>query len=223
MPPPITTTRRLGIAGLLGSGRTELLRAVFGLDKVREGTIKVAGHIGGASPEQRLAEGVGLLSEDRKREGLAESLSLSDNMTLSKLAGLGPGFMVLPNRARAVTRTFIERLRIRCQGPDQRARDLSGGNQQKLALARLLYHDVDVLLLDEPTRGIDIGSRNDVYGMIDELAAQGKAILLVSSYLPELLNVCDRIAVMRRGRLGSAHAVTDVTEHSLLVEATGAA
>jgi ribose transport system ATP-binding protein len=213
----------LGIAGLLGSGRTELLRAVFGLDEVRSGKVRVGAFVGPASPARRLAEGVGMLSEDRKQEGLAESLSLTDNLTLSRLDGLGPFGVVLPRRAQAVTRSFIERLRIRCRDPEQPARDLSGGNQQKLALARLLYHDVDVYLLDEPTRGIDVASRADVYGVIDALAARGKAVLLVSSYLPELLGVCDRVAVMRRGRLGPVHAASDVTEHGLLVEATGAA
>jgi ribose transport system ATP-binding protein len=199
------------------------LRAVFGLDEVRSGKVRVGAFVGPASPARRLAEGVGMLSEDRKQEGLAESLSLTDNLTLSRLDGLGPFGVVLPRRAQAVTRSFIERLRIRCRDPEQPARDLSGGNQQKLALARLLYHDVDVYLLDEPTRGIDVASRADVYGVIDALAARGKAVLLVSSYLPELLGVCDRVAVMRRGRLGPVHAASDVTEHGLLVEATGAA
>lgn len=106
-------------------------------------------------------------------------------------------------------------------GPDQLMNDLSGGNQQKVALARLLHHDVDCLLLDEPTRGIDIASKADIYRLIDQLATQGKAILLVSSYLPELLGICDRIAVMHRGHLGPAHPADQCTEHSLMLEATG--
>src|SRR5262249_49575480 len=149
----------LGISGLVGAGRTELLRAVFGLDPVRAGTVKVRAFAGPASPAQRLAQGVGLLSEDRKGEGLATALSVADNLTLSTLSRLGPlGFVTGP-RQRAAPARWIAELGIRCQGPSQRAADLSGGNQQKVALARLLEHDVDVFLLDEPTRGIDVGSK----------------------------------------------------------------
>jgi ribose transport system ATP-binding protein len=212
----------LGIAGLLGSGRTELLRLIFGLDKIRSGDIRVAAFVGPRSPTERLAQGVGLLSEDRKGEGLAESMTVADNLTLSKLYGLGPAGLVSPVRQRRTAEEWISKLGIRCRSPTQRAAELSGGNQQKLALARLVYHDVDVFLLDEPTRGIDVQSRAEVYRLIDELARRGKAILMVSSYLPELLGVCDRIAVMRRGRLGPARPVADVTEHSALLEATGA-
>jgi ribose transport system ATP-binding protein len=207
----------LGIAGLVGSGRTELLRALFGLDRVRHGQIKVGAYLGPASPAARLAQGVGMLSEDRKQEGLAETLSIGENLMLSKLPAL-----VLPEQRRAVARRFIDKLAIRCQGADQRVADLSGGNQQKVALARLLHHDVDVLLLDEPTRGIDVGSRAAVYRIVDELAAQGKAVLVVSSYLPELLGIADRIAVMNRGQLGVALPAAGLSEHELLLEATSA-
>ncbi|MEP7051602.1 MAG: sugar ABC transporter ATP-binding protein [Pseudomonadota bacterium] len=211
----------LGIAGLLGSGRSELLRAIFGLNAVKQGTLRVKGVLGPASPARRLAQGIGLLSEDRKREGLAESLSLADNITLPKLESLGAYGLVSPKKRALIARSYIERLGIRARGPDQLARDLSGGNQQKLCFARLLHQDADVLLLDEPTRGVDVGSRADLYRIIDELAARGNAVLLVSSYLPELLGVCDRIAVMVRGRLGPAHSVSNCTEHGLLLEATG--
>jgi ribose transport system ATP-binding protein len=210
----------LGIAGLVGAGRTELLRAVFGLDPVREGTVTVGAFVGPASPARRLAQGVGLLSEDRKGEGLATGLSIADNLTLSTLERLGRGGFVSGARQRAATRRWIAELGIRCRGPEQRAADLSGGNQQKVALARLLHHDVDVFLLDEPTRGIDVGSKAQIYGIIDRLATAGKAVLLVSSYLPELLGVCDRIAVMRRGELGPARPARELTEHAVLLEAT---
>jgi ribose transport system ATP-binding protein len=113
----------------------------------------------------------------------------------------------------------MARLRIKASGPEQPVRELSGGNQQKIALARLLYHDVDVILLDEPTRGIDVGSKAQIYELIDQLAASGKAVLMVSSYLPELLGVCDRIAVMRRGRLGQARPVAELSEQAVLSEA----
>jgi ribose transport system ATP-binding protein len=210
----------LGVAGLVGSGRTELLRAIFGLDPVVRGTVRVAGFSGLASPTERLAQGVGLLSEDRKHEGLAESLSIAENITLSKLESLGPFGLVRPSLRRRVAESFIERLGIRCRDPEQRVAQLSGGNQQKVAFARLLYHDVDVFLLDEPTRGIDVGSRSAVYRVIDELAARGKAVLMVSSYLPELLGIADRIAVMTRGQLGPARPAGERTEHELLLEAT---
>ena len=215
----------LGIAGLLGAGRTELLRSLFGLDpvaggQVRVGTVGGTATVGGASPRQRLAQGVGLLSEDRAGEGLATDLSLTDNLTLPNPGGRWG--IVTPTRLRATARTWIERLAIRTEGPDQPVRDLSGGNQQKVALARLLHADVDVLLLDEPTRGVDVASKAQIYSLVDELATAGKAILWVSSYLPELLGVADRIAVMARGRLAAARPVGDWNEHELLLAATDA-
>ena len=117
---------------------------------------------------------------------------------------------------------FVASLGVKCRGPEQRVRELSGGNQQKVALARLLHHDVDVLLLDEPARGVDVGAKAQIFATIDALATQGKAVLLVSSYLPELLGACDRIAVMCRGKLGEARRTEDWTEHALLEQATGA-
>jgi len=209
----------LGIAGLVGAGRTELLRAVFGLDPVRAGAIRVLGVEGFARPPRRLAQGVGLLSEDRKAEGLALELSIAENTVLTRRLGRGP--LVAPGRERAAARDLVARLGIRCRDPEQRVAELSGGNQQKVALARLLHHDADVLLLDEPTRGIDVRSRADVHAVIDELAARGKALLVVSSYLPELFALCDRIAVMCRGELGPARPTHDLDPHAVLLEAAG--
>ena len=213
----------VGIGGLVGAGRTELLRAIFGLDPVKRGSVRVAAWTGWATPRRRLNQGMGLASEDRKGEGLALAMSVADNITLSKLAGLGPGFVVVPPRQRAAAARWSERLRVRCHDMSQAVRELSGGNQQKVALARLLHHDVDVYLLDEPTRGIDVGSKAEIYGLIDALALAGKAVLLVSSYLPELLGICDRISVMHRGRLGPARPASELTEHAVLMEATGQA
>jgi ribose transport system ATP-binding protein len=206
-----------GIAGLIGAGRTELLRAIFGLDPVREGHICLKTYYGPASPAQQWERGLGLVSEDRKAEGLALSLSIADNLTLSNLPPI-----VTPSAQAISSETWIEKLAIRCRGPRQRVGDLSGGNQQKVALARLLYHGVDVLLLDEPTRGIDVGAKAQIYQLIDELACQGKAVLMVSSYLPELLGVCDRIAVMCKGRLHPARPVSTINEHDIMLEATAA-
>jgi len=218
----------LGIAGLVGSGRTELLRAIFGLDVVRSGRIKVRGHFGAATPAERWRVGVGLVCEDRKTEGLATGLSIADNITLANLRGLGPWRWVTPTAQDRASRPWIERIPIKCRSSRQAVNDLSGGNQQKVAIARLLHADVDVLLLDEPTRGIDVGSKAQIYQLIDDLAKgepergrPPRAILMVSSYLPELLGVCDRIAVMCRGRLGEARAVDEVDERRIMREATG--
>jgi ribose transport system ATP-binding protein len=162
-----------------------------------------------------------MVSEDRKTEGLALGLSIADNLTLPKLSGLGPWRFVLPSRQRAACAPWIEKIPIKCQSPAQRISDLSGGNQQKVALARLLHADVDVLLLDEPTRGIDVGSTAQIYRLIDELAARGKAVLLISSYLPELLGVCDRIAVMSRGRMSETREREQWDERQLMAAAIG--
>jgi ribose transport system ATP-binding protein len=127
----------------------------------------------------------------------------------------------LPSSRAGAAGQWIQRLAIRSHSPWQPVNDLSGGNQQKVAIARLLNHEVDVLLLDEPTRGVDVGSKAQIYRLIDELACQGRAVLLVSSYLPELMGICDRIAVMCRGRLGPARPANDLDEHQIMLEATG--
>jgi len=209
----------LGIAGLVGAGRTELLRALFGLDAVRGGRVRVGALVGPASPAARWRQGVGFVSEDRKGEGLAVRASVADNVTWPRLPGWGP-FAPRGRADRAAT-ALIARLGIRCEGPAQPVASLSGGNQQKVALARLLHAGCDVLLLDEPTRGIDVGSKAEIYALLDELTTgrdvrPPAAVLVVSSYLPELLAVCDKVAVMRRGRLGPAQPVAELDEAALL-------
>lgn len=217
----------LGLAGLVGAGRTELLRTVFGLEPVRRGRVRVAARNGGHSmavlwphtPATCLDRGVGLLSEDRQNEGLAVGRSIADNVTLSRLSPFSRlGWLNLRTMHQTTTE-WIRRLEVRCHSSGQPVRDLSGGNQQKVALARLLHHDVDVLLLDEPTRGIDVSSKAQIYRLIGELAAQGKAVLVVSSYIPELLGICDTIAVMHRGRVAGAKPATDWTEHGIMTVA----
>jgi ribose transport system ATP-binding protein len=228
----------VGIAGLLGAGRTRLLRTIFGLEAVRAGRIRVGVYSGPASPAARWAQGAGMLSENRAAEGLATSLSIADNLTLTRLSDLGPGFVIVPSRQAAAASRWIGRLGIRSAGPRQVVGELSGGNQQKVAIARLLHHDVDLFVLDEPTRGIDVGSKAQIYALLDALAAgrvetsrvdgpgaqpgRPRAVLMVSSYLPELLGLCDRVAVMCRGRLGPVRPTSEWTEHSLLMEASGA-
>ena len=210
-----------GIAGLVGAGRTELLRTIFGLQSVRSGAIRIGTVSGNAGPARRWGQGVGLVSEDRKIEGLAARWSIADNITLARLGGLGPLGLVIPGRQHAACGPWIERIPIKCAGPAQPVGGLSGGNQQKVAIARLLHAGVDVLLLDEPTRGIDVGSKAQIYQLIDRLACDGKAVLMVSSYLPELMGTCDRIAVMCRGRLSAARPVSEWNEHRLMQVATG--
>ena len=217
----------LGVAGLIGAGRTRLLRTLFGLEPVRSGRVRVAAYTGPASPSRRWAQGMGFLSEDRKTEGLALQLDVADNLTMSRLGGLGPGPFVMPSRQHAAAASWIARLGIRCESPRQPIVSLSGGNQQKVALARLLHHDVDVFVLDEPTKGIDVGSKAQIYELMDALASgadrrRPRAILMVSSYLPELLGVCDRIAVMSRGRLAAPRPAAEWTEHQLVAAAAGA-
>jgi ribose transport system ATP-binding protein len=215
----------VGLAGLVGAGRTELLRALFGLDPLRAGRVRIgAREDRGATPATRVLQRVGMLSEDRKLEGLALARTLAENATLTDLRPFVRSFPwigLLDLQARdAAAARYVTRLDIRCRGTAQRTGDLSGGNQQKVALARLIHQDADLLLLDEPTRGVDVRSKAEIYRAIGEFAAAGKAIVLVSSYAPELLGVCDRIAVMHRGVLGAARPVAEWDEHALLDAAT---
>ena len=165
--------------------------------------------------------GLGLVSEDRKGEGLAQSLSVADNLTASRL---GPytraGWLRLSARKRAV-RQWMGKLAIKARHPDQPVSELSGGNQQKIALARVLHEEAEVILLDEPTRGIDVGTKSELYRLMGESAAGGKAVLFVSSYFRELLATCDRIAVMVRGEIREVRPTRDWTEESLMIAATG--
>jgi ribose transport system ATP-binding protein len=206
----------LGIAGLVGAGRTELLRCLFGLNPVVAGVVKVAAQSVGATPAARIRAGLGLVSEDRKNEGLAQELSINDNVTLSRLRPYGWGPVLNLRKRQARVADWMRRLQIKARGAEQEVQELSGGNQQKVALARVMHQEADVLLLDEPTKGIDVGTKSEVYRLIGELAASGKAIIFVSSYLPELLAVCDRIGVMARGQLSDVRPADQWTEESVM-------
>jgi ribose transport system ATP-binding protein len=208
----------LGIFGLMGSGRTEMVRALFGLARPRAGAVRVHARERRLldPPARRLAAGVGYLSEDRKGEGLALPLSIADNVTLTRLGSCARGGILDPRAQREQATERALELDVRMRDAGQPVRTLSGGNQQKVALARIVHQQADVLLLDEPTRGIDVASKAQVYEAVARAAAAGRAVLMVSSYLPELLGVCDRVAVMCRGRLGPARAVSEWTPESML-------
>jgi len=211
----------LGIAGLVGAGRTELLRCIFGLDDVVSGKVSVLGYDGWCSPRDRWQQGVGLLSEDRKHEGLSLTQSLADNLWLPCLSRRANRGLLSGSGLEQDAGAWLERVGVKFRDAGQAIQELSGGNQQKVALARLLAADSDVLLLDEPTRGVDVGAKAEIYKVIDELAhQQKKAVLVVSSYLPELLGLADRIAVVAGGDVQPARSVAELDEHTLLCQMT---
>ena len=212
----------LGVAGLVGAGRTEMLRTLFGLDPRSGGRAILGGvRIERFSPSDWNRRGAGMLSEDRKREGLAQNLSCIANITLPAV-GRTSRLGVISRRTESAAANGVGRLlKIKWATPQSNVASLSGGNQQKVALARLLYTGADVLLLDEPTRGIDVGAKVDIYRAIGELAQRGKGIIMVSSYLPELFGVCDRIAVMSRGVLSPARNVGELTPERVMHLAVG--
>jgi ribose transport system ATP-binding protein len=213
----------LGVAGLIGAGRTETLRACFGLDRIAKGTIAVfQSDQTHRSPSARLANGMGLVSENRKEEGLMLDRTLADNLTLTRFRPFSRCGFISGSGQRRCARDWMQRLDVRAQGPSQLISELSGGNQQKIAIGRLLHHEAKILLLDEPTRGVDVGSKAQVYKLIGELAAAGKSVVFVSSYLPELLGVCDTIGVMCRGVLTEVKPASQWNEHSIITAAIGA-
>ena len=211
-----------GIFGLVGSGRTEMLRCLFGLDALTAGTLTLHHkQITASGPRARLDAGIGLVSEDRKGEGLALGLPIADNLCLTRLQPFTRCGIINQRQHHAATATWMQRLAVKASGPAQVIGQLSGGNQQKVAIGRLLHHDANILLLDEPTRGIDVGAKAQIYRLIGDLAGEGRALILVSSYLPELLGLCDTIAVMRRGRLLPPQPVAARDAHAILTAALG--
>jgi ribose transport system ATP-binding protein len=192
----------LALAGLVGAGRTETLRLVFGADRRHAGDIFLDGcKLDIRSPRDAIAAGIGLLTEDRKLQGLVLGQSVRENFALPNLGPLSRFGFVHGRREREAFGRHVDQLRIKVPHQDERARNLSGGNQQKVVLAKWLERDCEVLFFDEPTRGIDVGARHEIYLLMNELAARGKAIVMVSSELPEVLGMADRILVMREGRI----------------------
>jgi len=205
-----------GLFGLIGAGRTETLRCLFGLDRIERGHVLLNGRFPAANPRARMAAGFGLVSEDRKSEGLAQKLSIADNLTLSAISRYSVVGLLKLKRRRLEVKKWMDRLSIKAIGPEQTIGELSGGNQQKVAIARVLHQDATVLLMDEPTRGIDVGTKAEIYRLMGELASGGKCILFVSSYLPELLAVCDTVGVMSRGQLREVRPAENWTESEVL-------
>src|SRR5687768_4574330 len=192
----------LGIAGLVGAGRSELAQAIFGLDPVRRGDITLGGRpVRVDTPAAASAQGIGLVPEDRKRQGIVPQESALHNLSLAILPRLSRLSWLRRREERAVAGDFFSRLRVRAPSPDAVVAGLSGGNQQKIVLARWLAANSRVLILDEPTRGVDVGAKAEIHALIGDLAAQGAAILLISSELPELLSLSRRILVLRAGRV----------------------
>lgn len=213
-----------GIAGLMGSGRSEMVRAIFGLDAAESGAFKLyarAVSARGATPARRLLQGMGYLSEDRKGEGLALPLSIADNTTVTRFRTCSRWGWLDLARQRQQADALVKELGVKARTSLQAASTLSGGNQQKVAIARLVHQNADIFLLDEPTRGIDIGSKAQIYEIIARCAADGKAVLMISSYLPELFGICDRLAVMSRGRLSAARPINEWTPESVMEAAIG--
>jgi ABC-type sugar transport system ATPase subunit len=212
----------LGLYGLLGSGPMDVLRALYGSPPASSGEIRLSGlPVAVHSPAQAKASGIGLVSEDRKREGLVLGLSVSDNLTLGNWEGLARGGVLQRREELARTAWWTGQLGIRASGPGQAVGTLSGGNQQKVVLARWLNAGSQVLLLAEPTRGVDVGARADIYQVLEELREQGLALVLVSTDLEEVLALSDRILVFERGRVVREFGRQEATQELLLSTAAG--
>jgi ribose transport system ATP-binding protein len=212
----------LGFAGLMGAGRTEVARAIFGADPKDSGTVKVMGRqVDIRSPADAVAAGIGYLSEDRKHFGLATGMDVRANIAMTNLHQFSSSFGVLNEAAmRKTALDYIKQLGIRTPSDTQEVRLLSGGNQQKVVIAKWLLRDCDILIFDEPTRGIDVGAKAEIYNLLLDLARQGRAIIVISSELPEVLRLSHRIAVMCEGNLTSILDRAEATQEKIMKLAT---
>lgn len=208
----------LGLAGLVGAGRSEVARAIFGIDKIDSGTIEVFGApVDNSTPGKAIEHGLALLPEDRKHQGLVLLLSVGDNISMAAPGATGSPPGLLPPRSRFQTaRRFIEALRIKTPSARQRVMFLSGGNQQKVVLAKWMLTQARIFIFDEPTRGIDVGAKVEVYRLMGELLKGGAAIVMISSELPEVLGMSDRILVMREGRIVARFERGEATQESIM-------
>lgn len=212
----------LGFAGLMGAGRTELARAIFGADPIDSGTITLNGKvIVIKSISDAIAQGISYLTEDRKKEGLALNLSVERNIMLGNYPEYADRFgNVDSKRCQKTSEEQVRALRIKTPHLDQAALNLSGGNQQKIIIARWVCKDTDILIFDEPTRGIDVGAKLEIYELMNRLVAKGKSIIMISSELPEVLGMCDRILVMRSGRITGELTADNATQEKIMQYAT---
>jgi ABC-type sugar transport system ATPase subunit len=207
----------LGFAGLVGAGRSEIAQALFGLDRAAAGRVLVQGAPAAiGSPEEAMRLGIGLVPEDRKRQGLVLSMSAAANTTLATLSSLARLGFIDRTAERSVARTFFGRLRVRAAGPDAPAAGLSGGNQQKLVLAKWLAARCRILILDEPTRGVDVGAKAEIHALIDRLASDGSGVILISSELPEVLSLSTRILVLRQGTVAGELSRDEATQELVM-------
>lgn len=212
----------LGFAGLVGAGRTETLKVLFGADKKGKGTVKINGKgVNIRSPQDAISYGIGLVPEDRKKEGLVTELSVLDNVIMAKTENaMTNGFFSI-QKARRICKSYIKDLLIKTPSEKQLAKYLSGGNQQKVVLAKWLNCAPDIIFLDEPTRGIDINAKMEIYNIITELAKAGKSIVLVSSEMPEIIGLCDRVYVMCEGEITGTLRREELTQQKIMLYATG--
>jgi ABC-type sugar transport system ATPase subunit len=212
----------LGLAGLVGAGRSEIAQALFGLDSEATGRVTVRGEaLPLGSPDASMQAGLGLVPEDRKRQGLVLGLSARSNATLAVLARLARATFVRRTAERTLARGYFEKLRVRASAAEQPVAGLSGGNQQKVVLAKWLAAHCTILILDEPTRGVDVGAKAEIHSLIDELASSGCAVLLISSELPEVLHLSTRILVLRDGRIAGEFSRQEATQAGVLGVMTG--
>lgn len=212
----------LGIAGLMGAGRSEVMRALFGIDRLESGQIFLEGRpVRIAHPAEAIACGMAMVTEDRKDQGLVLCRSIRENMTLARLKDMNKGPFVSGSEEDKLVDALADKLRIKMRDAEQLVQNLSGGNQQKVVLAKWLLTGPRVLILDEPTRGIDVGAKAEIYNMIAELAAEGMAIIMISSELPEVLGLSTRILVMGQGRIKGEFEEDDITQEQILACAIG--
>jgi rhamnose transport system ATP-binding protein len=212
----------VALAGLVGAGRSEVARAIFGIDKRDAGTVTVNGkRLRGGSPEAAIAAGIGFVPEDRRQQGLVMDLSIDHNAALASLRRLRRFGLIRRSAERKLATEWAQRLQLKYGRLADAATTLSGGNQQKLVLAKWLSRRPSLLIIDEPTRGIDVGTKAEVHRLLDELVTQGVAVLMISSELPEVLGVADRILVLREGRLVTELSRADADEPSIMRAATG--
>lgn len=211
----------LGFAGLMGAGRTETARLICGADPMASGEIQVNGKkVDIRTPSDAVNCGIGYLSEDRKRYGLAVGLSLTDNLVLASLENYTGFGLVNDRKVRKVANDYIGKINIKTPSSEQLVKNLSGGNQQKVVVAKWLIRDCNILIFDEPTRGIDVGAKSEIYKLMNELAHEGKSIIMISSEMPELLRMSDRIAVMCEGTLTGFLDIKDATQEKIMKLAT---